>query len=259
MAHPDDGSLGAPERRRVDQGRASRAHLPSPRAAGPRPTNAAHVSGRVEEPTDAGRALHVGAFVLADPFDTILRELSVPYLERAWRCLVSTLKRHGVSVSDLTWGWLYPTETWAPGLAFEPGSFTGWASRELARFDLDDRYAAIDRDLRAGVPSVACAVTWRSRKWAIAPDAYSAALALIEDIWTDEPTDWASERIVAEHPNDDAAWVAVARALLSHDQVALDGALSAASARYSPAGYRLMLRGYGAANVGDFRLGVPGG
>jgi hypothetical protein len=37
-----------------------------------------------EEPTDAGRRLDAGGLILADPFETILRPLSVSYLCTAW-------------------------------------------------------------------------------------------------------------------------------------------------------------------------------
>lgn len=65
----------------------------------------------LEEPGNVGHLLAVGGFVLADPFEVVLRSLSREYLRAAWRHLRPLLRRRGALPDDLSWGCLHPDET----------------------------------------------------------------------------------------------------------------------------------------------------
>jgi hypothetical protein len=151
--------------------------------------------------------LYAGGFVLADSFDTILRQLSEDYLRAAWQRLKEALDQYGVAPTDLSWGYLHSGLTHVPGFHVpSPSDYTGWTSEELWNFDEDSRSVKLDRDLRAGHPALLCAVTSRSLKWRIPPDDYALALTLIEALWTDEVSEWSPQWIV-QHPEEaDEPW-----------------------------------------------------
>jgi hypothetical protein len=202
-----------------------------------------------EEPTDAGRRLDAGGFVLADRFETILRSISAPYLHTAWDRLSAMLTRYQLAPTDLSWGWLHPGGTTRPvGLerGDTPSDFVGWTSRDLKDFDLDSRFEVIDAELAQGQPTLRCAVAWRSLKWTIAPDDEALGLRLIEALSTDEVTDWAPDWILQHADREAGAWIEIARALHALDQEALDQALAQARATYSPLGYRMVRLGFAA-------------
>jgi hypothetical protein len=102
--------------------------------------------------------------------------------------------------------------------------------------------------LRSGAPAVACACTWRSLKWRIAPDDFTLALRLIEAMATDEGVDWTPSFVLSEHAGrglPEGPWLAVSRAVEDRDQRALDQAVADAARLYSPVGFRLFQKGYG--------------
>jgi hypothetical protein len=200
---------------------------------------------RAREPTVVGRRLDVGGFVLADPFELVLRQLSEPYLRDAWQRLEAALARWQVAPSDLSWGWLHPGETPLPALNHSaPSSFVGWSSQQLADFDHDARFPGLDAELRQGRPAIACACTWRSLKWRIAPDNVALGLRLVEALSTNEVTDWVPAFVVRGDRGPAGAWHAIASAILAEDQQALDRAVALARQTYSPVGYRIVLDGY---------------
>jgi len=200
-----------------------------------------------EEPTDAGRRLDAGGFVLADPFETILRYISVGYLREAWERLSTILAEYQMRPTDLSWGWLHSGETYISDKKLaSPSNYTGWISRELKRVDLDSRYQAIDVALANGRPALRCAVSWRSLKWNIAPDDYLLGLRLVEALSTDEITDWAPAYLLQEADTTTGAWIEIAQAIHILDQVALDRAIAHAHATYSPLGYQIVVCGFAA-------------
>jgi hypothetical protein len=219
----------------------------------------------VEEPTDAGRALYAGGFVLADPFDTILRNLSEEYLEKAWNRTHSLLKQHEVNPGDLTWAFFHGGETHVPGLRLRsslmsPGDYIGWSSRELYNFDYKGIYSQLDSDLRKEFPKIACIHTWRSLKWRIPPNHFAKALRLIEALCIDEATDWSLDHVLQEGRSRDEPWVKIAQALRNNDQRELDVTLEEAKATYTPIGYRVVLQGYTAYarhGVDDIKVRLP--
>lgn len=205
----------------------------------------------LKELSDAGRALYAGGFILADPFDTILRELSETYVCRAWQRVATVLERFRLAPDDLSWGDLHNGSTYAPGFPPPaPCSYIGWTSRQLYRFDEDERYGDVNAALRAGRPALGCAFSWRSHKWRIMPDDARLGLQLIEALAVSEPTDWAPAWILGTgvaagtEPYPDGPWTRVARAIDQRDQHLLDSALAEAQVQYSPIGYRMMVRGY---------------
>lgn len=208
----------------------------------------------LKEPPDAGRRLDAGGFILADPFDTLLHELSETYAHKAWQRVATILERYRLAPDDLSWGELHCGETYAPGFPPQaPSSYIGWTSRQLARFDQDERYADVDAALRAGHPALGCAFSWRSHKWHIAPEDADLGVQLIEALCICEPTDWAPAWILRQPPyaastelHPDGPWIHVAEAIDQCDQQLLDSALAEAQAHYSPIGYRMMVRGYAA-------------
>src|SRR5689334_12285118 len=58
----------------------------------------------LEEPTDGGRVLGVGGFVLADPFDTFLRQISAEYLQCFCDRINAAIQAFHLEVPDLSWG-----------------------------------------------------------------------------------------------------------------------------------------------------------
>jgi hypothetical protein len=199
-----------------------------------------------EEPTEAGRRLDAGGFVLADPFETILRSISASYLRGAWGRVSDVLARYHLAPADLSWGWLHPGETRIAGLEQRaaPSDFAGWTSRDLKLFDRDSRYRAIDAQLARGEPALRCAVSWRSFKWSIAPDDVASGLRLVAALSTDESTDWAPAWILQHASAESGAWIEIARALDALDHDALDQALARAQATYAPLGNEMVLRGF---------------
>lgn len=147
----------------------------------------------LEIPTYAGRRLDAGGFILGDPFDTILRHISVDYLKAAWVRLHPILRRYEIEPGDLSWGWLHSGEARISGLEQPaPSHFTGWTTLQLDRFRFfdDPRFIQLDDELKTGFPALRCGCIWRTKKWNIAPDDFSLATRLIEAIWTDDCTDW---------------------------------------------------------------------
>ncbi|HEX3270568.1 MAG TPA: hypothetical protein VHR15_07960 [Ktedonobacterales bacterium] len=200
----------------------------------------------LEEPTDVGRRLDAGGFILADPFETILRTLSIEYLRGAWERVSSALTRYHLAPIDLSWGCLHPGVTRIKGLEQRaaPSDYTGWTSRALSDFFLDRRYHTIDAELAQGRPALRCACSWRSGKWNIAPNDFALGLGLIEALATDEISDWAPAVILKHAGDTSGAWIEIAQALDSLDQDALDQALVQARSSYSLLGYRIVIRGF---------------
>jgi len=201
---------------------------------------------RVLEPTIIGRRLDVGGFVLADPFELILRRSSAAYLREAWLQLRTSLTRYTLAPHDLSRGLLlHPGETGVPGLNnAAPSSFIGWTSWELADFDHDARFLPLNTELRQGDPALASACAWRSLKWRIAPANVALALRLFEAISTSEVSRWSPEVVVQEDYGLRGAWHAIARALCDEDQHELERAVILAKQTYSPIGCRIVREGY---------------
>jgi hypothetical protein len=188
----------------------------------------------------------VGGFVLADPFEAILRSISASYLRTAWQRVSGVLTRSQLAPTDLSWGWLHPGTTRIAGLEQRAAAsdYVGWTSRDLKDFDLDSRFEAIDAELAAGQPTLRCAVAWRSLKWTIAPDDVALGLRLTEALATDSSTYWTPSWVLTHAKADDGAWVEIARALHTLDQDALDRALAQARVTYSRLGYQIVWRGF---------------
>ena len=198
-----------------------------------------------EELTDVGNRLDVGGFVLADPFEVLLRMLSATYLRDAWTRLSAALSHYDLAPGDLSWGYLHPGVTYIDGLSGSaPTDYVGWTSRELKDFESDDRFGALDKLLRSDRPALACAVAWRSLKWAIAPDDVALGLRLVMSIGLDEPAFWSPAWLLEHRDGVSGAWVDVARAITIRDQAALDRGMSEARATYSLLGYDLVRRGF---------------
>lgn len=199
----------------------------------------------LQEPTLVGRRLDAGGFILADPFDTFLQKISEAYLEEAWSQLTVVLQTYQPPVFDLSWGWFHPGETGAPGLTEKaPHNYLGWSSLWLADFYLDQRFTQIDQELMSLTPSLRFVTSWRSLKWRIEPTDYKLALRLIEEICTEEGSDWVPKYILENNQNANNPWVNIARAILDEDQSQLDLALAEAKANYSSLGYQILVRGY---------------
>ena len=200
-----------------------------------------------EAPTDAGRRLDAGGFILADSFETLLRALSESYLHRAWARVTEALNRYQLTPHDLSWGWLHSGETRIDGLSGgAPTDFVGWTSRELKDFDRDSRFLIMDTELRSGFPALRCAVAWRSLKWNIAPDDVSLGLRLVIALAIDDPSNWNPAWLLEHARGASGAWIEIARAIQTLDQDALDRAITHARASYTPAGYRIALGGFAA-------------
>jgi hypothetical protein len=201
-----------------------------------------------EEPPDVGRLLDAGGFILADPFETILRSLSVEYLRAAWERVSGVLTRFDLAPVDLSWGWLHPGETRIPGLEQRaaPSDYVGWTSRAFRDFFLERRYHTVDAELVQGKPTLHCAYSWRSAKWNSAPDDFALGLQLIEALATNEISNLAPAVILKHAGSASGTWVEVAQALDALDQDALDQALMKAKATYSPLGYQIMIHGFAA-------------
>ena len=199
----------------------------------------------LEMPTNAGRRLDVGGFILADPFDQLLREISGNYLLNAWSKVTKILEAFRIRPDDLTWGFLHPGETFVSGRRQPyPSDFTGWTSPQLATFYEDERFQEVDKSLAARQPMIRFVFTWRSNKWRINPDDFPTALRLLEALWTDEYADWNPDYLLQEDSPHDEPWLNVARAIQHDDQRQLDKALAIAGAHYTPLGFKIMRRGF---------------
>ena len=116
-------------------------------------------------------------------------------------------------------------------------------------------------------PPLCCGSTYRGVKWKIRPDNYSAALRLLEAFWTDDVVDWVPEYILQHKTNRNSLWGQIAAAIEQRDQSLLDTLMAEARAQYSPAGYKILVRGFASfimgehppANLGDhLSLGMRG-
>ncbi len=208
----------------------------------------------LEMPTNVGRRLDVGGFILADPFDRLLREISADYLFTAWSKVAKILAEFRIKPDDLTWGFLHPGETFVScQQPPSPSDFTGWTSRKLAMFEKEDkRFQEIDEALAASQPIVRFVFTWRSLEWRIIPDDFPTALRLVEALWTDDITAWNPDCLLQEHHHVEESWLNVAKAVHQDDQGQLDQALAKAEAQYSPLGFKIMRRGF-AAHVSEWK------
>lgn len=222
--------------------------------------------------TETG-SLASGGFILADPFGTQLRLLSEEYLREAWERLDPVLAQYQLHPPDLSWGWLHPGIT-RPNLVgmypLAPSDYVGWISQDLARFWEDSRYVAIDEQLQQYnhmPPMLRCASCYRSLKWRIAPEEYHLALRMIEAMATEETSNWSPPWILRDwaapvelHGSGTAnePWLEMARAIQAQDQHHLDEAVRAAKSAYSPAGYRLVVHGFGSfISQLEFHLQLP--
>lgn len=222
------------------------------------------------EPNYVGRRLDVGGFVLADSFDTLLRSLTVAYLEQAWLRVQLIMARYQLYPSDLSWGFVHPGETNLPRILQDrplhsPSHWIGWTSKELDQLYLDPRWETLDEDLRKGHPALRCGVSWRSVKWRVAPENFTMALRLIEVLCTEEPSSWAPSTVlngwtVGANPEQEMdltePWVKVGLAIMNDDQHELDSALSEAQSEYTQIGYRIVVRGYATYLHGDQSISV---
>lgn len=207
--------------------------------------------------TETG-SLASGGFVLADPFDSLLRLLSPAYLDDAWERLTSVLSQYHLDLPDLSWGWLHPGLTKIVGIhPPAPSDYVGWTSQNLARFFEDSRYVTIDEQLQQlnrTPPTLRCAYCYRSFKWRIAPEEFSLGLRMIEAIATDEISNWSPPWILADwspaaqlQGNESASepWLEMARAIQTRDQQRLNTAVQAAESEYTQVGYQIVVRGFG--------------
>lgn len=189
--------------------------------------------------------LHAGGFVLADPFETLLQKISEDYLREAWSQLTIVLQRYQLQSFGLSWGWFHPGVSNTPGLKEQaPHSYLGWSSLKLADFYLDERFTQINQELLALTPKLRCIVSSRSQKWRIEPTDYKLALRFIENMCTEDVTDWVPKFVLEDNQNVINPWVNIARAILNEDQSQLDLALGEAKANYSSLGYQILVRGY---------------
>ncbi len=196
----------------------------------------------LEVPSYAGRRLDAGGFVFGDSFDLVLRHLSADYLSAAWGRLYSCLRRYGVGLDDLSWGWLHGGETRIVGLEQPaPSDFTGWTTLRLDRFrfDEDPRFVQMDDELKVGSPALRCGCTWRSKKWNIAPDDFPLALHLIEALWTDEPTGWGPNTVLGDQERIMNLWGKVSAAKVEGNVAEHDKYWAQAQAAYTSPEYRL--------------------
>jgi hypothetical protein len=197
------------------------------------------------EPTDAGRRLDIGGFVLNDPFEYFLQHISEDYLQAAWQRLHPLLIRYQLAPTDLSWGAPHPGETYIPNRPPNaPSDFIGWTSRELALFYKDRRYEALDTELQTSTPVLRCVATWRSLKWAIAPDNFRLALQLVEALCTDEMSSWNPDYVLRNENQPTEPWLQIAWAIRERNRRHLEQAVDAARAAYSEIGYRIVIRGY---------------
>ena len=203
----------------------------------------------LEEPTN-GRRLDVGGFVLGDPFDEFLRNISEDYLRIAWEHLSRVLEQKRVVADDLSWGWMYPGETGfpdegrLPDYRSAPGDYIGWTSCDLSEMWRSDQDRLLDEILRTSKPCLRCTATWRSLKWRIAPNDFALALRLVEAICVDEISDWHPDILPEGNVNPSELWRKFAKAIRDDDQSSLDLLLSQAKHEYSTLGFRILVRGY---------------
>jgi hypothetical protein len=198
-----------------------------------------------EEPTDFGRRLDVEGFILADPFDIFLRNISVEYLQAAWDRVVSIISQYKIEAHDLTWGAFHPGETHVSGRSeHTPLDFIGWSSRELINIDQRPDFHQIDETLKNGLPSLRCVITWRSLKWRFASDNFALGLRLVEAWSTDEIAFWDPQYFIQDMLGSNELWRLMAKAIVDNDQKLLDDALKDARSTYSPIGYKIVVKGY---------------
>jgi len=197
----------------------------------------------LEEPTDGGRVLGVGGFVLADPFDIFLRQISAEYLQSFCDRVNVAIRAFRLELPDLSWGIIH-CGTRIPKKPPSPKDFIGLTSRLFYTVD-DDVMQRINVALPQDSPAAYCMALWRSLKWRIAPDDYHLALQLIEALCTDELTEWVPANVLSSHPQANEPWVKLARAIRNDDQRQLDQAAHEAKDSYSRLGYRIVARAYG--------------
>jgi hypothetical protein len=228
----------------------------------------AHYLRTLEEPPITGRLLPTGGFILADSFDTFLRGISGAYLATLWGNLEPVLDTAGFNPRDLTWGMLHAGNTWLDNKpAPTPLDYLGLLSPGLERFDqalydgkgAGSAIATLDQHLQQMTPALRCASCWRSSRWRIAPNDYTTALLLIEDVCTDEISNWYPPFIVETSGPHPAPWQQIAHALVHSDASALDAAVRTARESYSPIGFRIVWQGYArflnhGVHVTDLRL-----
>ena len=217
----------------------------------------------LEEPT-AGRRLDVGGFVLCDPFDEFLRNVSEDYLRAAWERLTRVLEQSRTVAKDLSWGWMHPGETGfrgETGLRGEgripeyppnPSHFVGWTSCELSDIWRSDEDLPLDEALKFGEPCLRCTCTWRSLKWKIAPNNFSLALKLVESICVDDISDWHPDVLLGKVANPSELWLKFAVVIRENDQRSLNLLLERAEREYTSLGFRILVRGYTTYVLGGF-------
>lgn len=208
----------------------------------------------------------VFGFVFVEPFDVLLRQLRAEYLQAAWENLHAALTRHHLLPNDISYGWLHPGVGYVPGythtgsgLSVErnyygpaPSDFTGWISCDLSELWREEqRYSALNDELLQTDSPLRCGYTYRSVKWRIRPDNYSAALRLLETFWTDDVVDWVPANIHEYGANQNSLWGHIAAAIELRNQSLLDSLMAEARAQYSPAGYKILVRGFASFIMGE--------
>lgn len=213
----------------------------------------------LEEPHPQTSGVSVCGFVLAQTFDELLRNLTAEYLQTAWENLSSVLTRHNLMPDDFTYGWLHPGVSNVPRLndneviGWSPCAFTGWVSLALSELWRDEKpYKALDEDMAQQTPPLCVGCTSRGIKWRIEPDNFSSALRMMELLWTDEISDWVPEDILRWGANRESLWGQIAAAIEQRDQALLDGLMADARTQYSPAGYKIVLRGFATYIMGEY-------
>ena len=205
----------------------------------------------LEEPSITSGVSACG-FVFAEPFDVLLRHLTAEHLQAAWENVSTVLRRHDLPSDDFSYGWLHPGHSNVPRLNDNeairwgsPSAFTGWVSLALSELWREEkRYKELDEDMAQQTPLLCIGSTYRGVKWRIETDNFSSALRAMELLWTEETTEWVPENVLEYEANRNSLWGQVAVAIQQRDQMLLDRLMADARAQYSPAGYKIVLRGF---------------
>ena len=182
-------------------------------------------------------------YVLADPFDELLRLLSVCYLERSWQKLITALKDRDLHVSDLHYGFLH-SGTSVIQSEQNPLSYFGWVTTQTEPHNSAEEkpYKELSETLIQSPPRICWGSSHRAYKFDIAEDDHARGLEACIDFATGEVGDWNPRYVLAEG-TPTGLWRELVNALDSRDENQLDRVLKTAKSEYSDGGYRIVKGG----------------
>lgn len=200
-------------------------------------------------------------YVLADPFEDLLRSLSPEYCERAYSKICARVEEQGHDSDKLYFGWLHSgvahleRKQLSPDgdrLIYSPTAYLGWfwwnlRTQKRSGWRLPTRLSerraiALAKGLSDESPRLVYGSSYRSMLPVEKPQSSESIVEVIIDSALDEVSDWMPAEM-PEGTGSDSILAEIVSAYAGDDEALLAQILDKAKTVYSADGYRLIAGG----------------